>query len=288
MSLIGFAHFLKIFFILCKVLQEILSYIPNFHILFKFLSENNITHTNCSQLQIIFPTESCHQLETYLPSKYCNNVNSQCIYALWQYHIYATCGLFVLYIWQIYGHFLHVQDNIYSNSWSFNYILSFLLDVAYVHLDTIFIPYANLFFVYPLLIREPDTSLYVTNYEIKIKFYSYVTKQLGVFILMDTFFYKIIYFFKNLNIFFLIYLTPRRCIRGNFINVYSLSIYTSLYFYMKDMYISIDLIYLALKYFIRNCSVLDVDSNDVQFSNKSVFQIDFEINNIYSKFITSS
>ena len=52
------------------------------------------------------------------------------------------------------------------------------------------------------------------------------------------------------------------------------------------MYISIELIYLALKYFIRICSVLDIDSNDVQFSNKNVFQRYFEFNNICNKFIT--
>ena len=100
---------------------------------------------------------------------------------------------------KLFMNIFYMSDNIYSNAWLFNYILSFLLDVAYVHLDTILIAYAFFICVYPLLIKEPDTSLYVTNYEIKIKFYSHVTKQLGVFLLMDTFFYNILYFYKNLN-----------------------------------------------------------------------------------------
>ena len=54
------------------------------------------------------------------------------------------------------------------------------------------------------------------------------------------------------------------------------------------MYISIEWIYFTLKYFIRNCCVLDIDSNDVQFSNKSVFQRYFEFNNICNKFTTQS
>ena len=172
------------------------------------------------------------------------------------------------------------------------------MDVTYVCIDIVFISNVNVFGVYQnlrkvfinsiqfilpayikfvnmisfLIIWKYVTSLIINSIELKVKSYSQVTQELSAFLFFDTLFYNILYVYQTLNSSISVLWTSSRCIRGTLVNVCCISSKILFYFQMKNIDIFLNLPYCIWNNYIRNYSLLYIDKNEVEFSNKNVFE----------------